>query len=211
VDASDEIEGLISSAASLNGLVLFGATICGTVVVLRCLGKDQIEIKGIQVPMRHFWMAVIALTIAHLYLSWVHVEACKQVSTLDADKRLSAWTKLTMGKDSPLLFRSMKERNVTVEMKLPFVGKQRVHQVEKADNTLWLSLALVVVVFGSVLHFTSKAVIPKLIVVTGAVALALVNWLIGGHWAIATSSIKPSPVPITATVTARPATDEMRK
>ncbi len=182
-----EITGLIKAAEWLDGLIQYGALIACTVIVIRLLGKDEFEVKGVKLKVKHYLTLAILLTILHGFYAILFVDACNIAAELPQTDQQEAWKNLTIA--GPMLFRGMEPRTEAVDIPFPFVGKQPVYVIENSDWAGWLSLVLAGTIALSTLDIRHSSWKAKLMGACPGILLAITNWGIGSWWAIQASRL----------------------
>ena len=190
---SIEIDGLVQVAKWVSTLLLTGSVLCITVVFLRSLKKSEFKLGQLEIPLRLLPVALVALTTAHAYLTWLLSIKVDALVAIGGATPSDAWNVL-VGKSDAIIFNGMKPRVHAGSW--PLFGP--VYATEVSDPTFWLNLAFAVAVIASVVvsRIPVKGAgtppiwhINTLNSLMMGTLLALANWLLGSYWAIRLSEL----------------------
>ncbi len=185
------IAGIYSSASNLNSFILLSA---GFLIILVCLRLFSINVvkipkTEIEIPRSKIWIVLILYTIGHLYFAFILNQRINKFES-EAPKTLKkeiVWRNIVDGDKGGFIFDGMEKRIKTSQRN--FLGLT-VYSMSKTDITTWISIGITFLLFFSVVDFKGS---KQQIFLTAYVGLLLciINWTIGGWWAISVSKFAP--------------------
>jgi hypothetical protein len=188
------IAGLVQISGWISSLVLTGTGLSSTVIVLRLLHRDEIKIGQLELKLTYFPLVMIALTLAHAYLTLIFAESCSSILSLGPEPASLAWNKLI--NSSAFVFSQMHPRHLE---SVPVLGAMYV--AENNDFAFWLLTAFTIVSLAAVIasrkifdcnHSFTENSYRLLSTLTLGSVLACANWLIGSQWTIRASALAVS-------------------
>ncbi|QPF82571.1 hypothetical protein IC762_22785 [Bradyrhizobium genosp. L] len=192
------IDALVTAAVQTNHVIIGGAVLCGTIVGLRVVNRDELKVWDIPLKISYFPLLAVALTVAHAYCGGLIQLRVDQLLALhDADLKRCAWQTLTT--NGPLIFQGMEPRVLIRSLQVPVIGSLNVYTFVQTDyTTKLLFLMAASVIAGIVASSVDFDVANRgrwhawrklLLIFIFAVAVGLANWTIGSAWAIAVSRL----------------------
>jgi hypothetical protein len=185
------ISGLVQVAKWISFLIMTATGLAATVCVLRITKQVEFTVSQVKLKLSAFPYVVAVVTLSHLFLTWGFVQEVSSVRSLGSDAAVFAWRSLT--ESDAFVFNGMWPRVWRSSSSHWFHG---FYLARSADRAFWATAIFAVLTeFGIALSLTPlrekvfAARLRTLRVFSLGSALALLNWIIGTHWAIAASSL----------------------
>lgn len=172
-----------ASAEWINGLLMFGLGLAGTIVLLKLFGQDEVEVWKVKVKTGQAWVVFALLTAAHGFLTVELVKDSYDIFYNHHDLCKPAWENLR----SLLFFKNMVPRIHIRDVYL-FGHPVHVYRIDVSrDLASWLIYAGVVVLFMAIFDFRNRS--RRLVTSFAAALICSLNWFIGSQWAVAVSEL----------------------
>jgi hypothetical protein len=167
------MKGIQATAIWINRVLVFGLILTITLLITKILNLPKIKVVNIDIPIENAWMVFAAITIAHIYATFVFVIQCFRLFWNEHANAETTWHMLT--ENGPLFFRGM-------------IGQ--FHGVMSlGDPTTWFTYGaatlFLVVLFPWVplSQLTWQSIAPPIL-------LTIINWIVGSQWALAASDLR---------------------
>jgi hypothetical protein len=186
----DPLSSLESTAKVLSNILIYGGGIAvGAVLAQAFAGRrGEIEVFGFKIPVGHAWLAMLLLTIGHVFYSeWLTAELTAVLSCADRPFAQDAWETLTGNADDRRALYGMSERKPT-----QVFGVGNISSLASMPNDLllWLHVILAMGIFIATLRWFSTKSWPVRIATTLLAAILLsINWWTGSRWALLASDL----------------------
>lgn len=176
------VESALLKAEWINSTIVSGLTILVASLLIRLTRKDIISVMEVELPVRWVNYLMLPITIAHLYFGinfniWV-----RHIVINDKDNAKGVFEALT-GR-GPLFFNGLVERLQIVEG--PFGP---IFLMDTSDPTTWLAHFAAIAAFIILIRWRGLTGFGRLRSVLFALMIVVVNWLIGGGWAVHASCL----------------------
>jgi hypothetical protein len=180
-------DGVDEAVKWLNGVLVFSLSLAGTVVLVRLIAGNEIEILHVKVPIDRVWIAFYFLSLAHGYVTNLIMDRVGLlIKTPDPVARGRILEKLRC--DSGIFTRG----HLDGELERLRDGRQRL-RLHADDPTLYVYAIACAFVFAAMIPwgFPRNSVELKSTIAraAGAVFLIYWNWLIGSTWRTALSTL----------------------
>jgi hypothetical protein len=181
---------VIGHAKAIARILTVSAGVGIAVVCARLLNLSDIEVLGLEAPLRHVWFFFVLVTIAHLFFGWILVKDLGRSRDEDdsaGGKRLFD----ALRTEESSLLRGILPRQTPVQ------EGSRVYKMSWSDPTTWLFCGLALLNFAAILPWklnrgdfvwdggTARVVT---LVALGLVLL-FINWMVGGQWLVMLSQL----------------------
>jgi hypothetical protein len=184
-----QIEELLQIAKWINLVIMTGLTLSAVVIILRALRQGEFSIGQLKLKLKFFPYILVAMSLAHFFLSWMFIQNAQELLTKEANVRKLAWLKITTS--DAFIFNNMQPR-----LWDPTAGPFSLgaYITPFTDTAMMASavfaLVAIVSVVTSLWPETSRPRVASFILhLEFGCAIAAANWLIGSRWAIALSSL----------------------
>lgn len=174
-----------TSAEWLNGLLVFGASLAGSVLLLKLWGQDEVEVWKVKIKTGEAWTMFALLTIGHAFLTVELVEDCYSIFYYHHELTHAAWENL----QTLVFFKHMVPR---IHSRDILIGRYPIHvyRIDVGhDVASWLIYGGIIVLFFSIFDFKAKDGSRRLFTSFAAALICSVNWFIGSQWAVAVSEL----------------------
>lgn len=185
------VAGLLASAKWINGLLVFGLALAGTIVLLKLSGKTEFEVFKVKFSTDAAWAVFGLLTLAHVYTAYVFVTDAYELFFLPGIDLPLVWQKLRSA--DLLFFHRLIARVEPVMIAGPRGVPIRLYKMSFSDPTTWLAHGSAILLFMAVIRMRAASWIRRLATSVAAGLIVVVNWYIGGHWVVAASELSLNP------------------
>ena len=185
------VVGLVQVAKWISIVIMSGVGFCATVIALRLLNQTELKFGQIVLKLRQFPALLVAMSVAHLFLTWMFAQRVAMVTRQGDKAGIYAWLKLETS--DAFIFNNMKPR-----LWEPTAGPfgYGAFVAASADTAFWATFSFSVAVIASVVCSLTPSYVSRFTrarhyfqVSALGCAIAGVNWLIGSYWAITASSL----------------------
>ena len=188
---TEYVAGLVQVAKWISMVIMAGVGLCATVIALRLLNQTELKFGQVVLKLRQFPALLVAMSVAHLFLTWMFAQRVEMVTRQGDTAEISAWLKLQ--NSDAFVFNNMKPR-LWAPAAGPFGSGAFV--AASGDTAFWATFSFSIGVIASVacsltpsyIRRSTRALHYFQVTALGC-AIAGVNWLIGSRWAIAASSL----------------------
>lgn len=187
------INGIYSAVGNLNTFMLVSGGLLLLIVGTKFFSPDKKVFKvpklDIEIPWKKIWIILAGYTIAHFYFALILNQRIDklQAGNTDLNQKATVWQKVTDGSEGGFIFAGMQKRLNT--HKKTFLGID-IYTMQKTDTTTWISLGMSILLFLSIFQLSpSKKELA--FSAYSALMICIINWVIGGWWAINISNLAP--------------------
>jgi hypothetical protein len=126
--------------------VLYGTGVVAIAIVCaRLLGVTSVKALGLESPLRHVWVFIVAVTIAHLFLASTLINALGTCKDEEDDGTIGRKVFDTIRAEDNIFLRGLMPRQVPVR------EGSRIFRMHWIDPTTWLFCGLVILSWLAIL------------------------------------------------------------
>jgi hypothetical protein len=174
-----------ASADWINGLLIFGVGLAGTILLLKLWGHNDVEVWKVKIKTGQAWTIFALLTVAHAFLTVELVEDSYAIFYYHHDLTKSAWENLR----TLLFFKNMVPRIHIRDINL-WGHPIHIYKIDVGhDVASWLIYGGTILLFLAIFDFKTKDASRRLFTSFAAALICVANWLIGSQWAVAVSEL----------------------
>jgi len=179
-DSSNPLKDAVTNNSKWVDKVLWGGLIlAGTIVLLKLNNKTSFEWVDIEFNTHKAWLILSLFTLAHLYTTWLLIRAIIRFWTVSSEAECQAtFAKVTSS--GGLLVRGLIPRTERV---------RNLYKMKWSDPTTIVSHLAALLLIPAIVpfDFSDQTQFYKYLGI--AVAVMIINWLIGSSWAVALSQL----------------------
>jgi hypothetical protein len=185
------VDRLLASAGFLNSLLIAATAAAGAIVLIKLVAKkdpvtpEVVEVFGVDIPIGRAWIVFAIFTVGHIYASYVFRQDCSEIIKKSPDLQIDAWQSLT---GASLLF----FHGLIARLQVVHIQGHPVFVMDETDPTTWLVHAVALLVFIAIIRIRNASLRTRIGTASAGIVIVILNWLVGGGWAIAASLLAES-------------------
>lgn len=168
---------VLANASLLNAVLLFFATLIGTVLLLKAIGKSDFKFGSVELSLNYAWVAFAIVTLGHKVVSEYFFAS---LFSYRRGNFPSEWRTLVeeLTVAGPIAFRGLMRRRPMREGSLVYV-------MHAKDPTTWVYYAFAIGLFSASLPFSGRTFHWDISTILLSAYICIWNWLIGSKWSVA--------------------------
>jgi hypothetical protein len=169
-------ERVLNNFNSIDRVLKFFLTLAALTCLLKLTNQLTLSLNGVAVPTKWAWAVSVAFTVAHLFTTWRFQQSARLLLSLsNATDRQNLFDRITSS-GGPWV------RNL-----IPRRKKRYVYRMKWRDPSTIVSYGAVVVMVIAIVQFDFNNPSRTIKYAVVALAIVIVNWLIGARWAVTLS------------------------
>ncbi len=174
----------IEDAKWVDKVLTGDASIAGIIVLLKILNLNVYVLNGITFKPENFWVIAVLFTTAHAYVTLLLIRSLYELwkdGSLARNKAVYENITETGG----IFIRGLSPR-VTF---ITYFGFFRVYIMDSFDPSTWVSHGAILLLMAAIIPWDLSHLSQNIFYWCMAIVIAVLNWLIGGTWSVALSSL----------------------